>query len=117
GVAATLAVDRIRPRRERHVPAGSAATFPNAEPDQLQASNRPIGEMELGVGQLAGRVALVVGGDLDREHRSLSARPQTCGLAAGLPHRIVGSPLTGLATVDGLGAFACFQHTGVPLYV
>src|SRR4051812_16951747 len=59
--AAALAVDAVLTRRKRHVaPAALAAALPDAEPNQLQSFERPLGEMELGVGELAGRVPFVV---------------------------------------------------------
>jgi hypothetical protein len=36
---------------------------------------------------------------------------------ARLPLEWWAARLTGLATVDGLGAFACYQHAGVPLFL
>jgi len=59
GEAAPLAVDRVLPGRERDVPAGAASTFPDAEADELQPSerSRSLGEMEFSIGQLAGGVA------------------------------------------------------------
>ena len=62
--APTLAVHRVLTRRERDVPA-VAATLPDAEADQLETGERAVDEVELGIGELSGRVALVVRGDLD----------------------------------------------------
>jgi len=74
-----------------------------------------VDEVQLGLGELAGRVGSVVREDRDREHESLSARAWRAGLAAGLPLEWWAARSTGLLTVDGLGAFACYQHAGVPL--
>ena len=46
------------------------AALPHGEANQLQAVERSFGEVEFGIGQLAGRVALVVWRDLDRHGTS-----------------------------------------------
>ena len=50
---------------ERDVAAGAGAPLPDREADQLQAGEDAVNEVDLGVGQLSRRVALVVGRDLD----------------------------------------------------
>jgi hypothetical protein len=73
--------------------------------------------MELDVGQLAGRVAFVVGSDLDGAHsESFLHVRRRAGLAAGSRIELRAARVTGLTTVDGLGAFACDQHAGVPVF-
>ena len=58
--------------------------------------------MQLDIGELVvGTIAGVPGDDVDGEHRSLSARRGRAGLGGRAPGTIVGSPLTGLATVTG----------------
>ena len=53
--APALAVHRVRPRRERDVPAVAAATLPDAEADQLQAGERRFAaEVQFGVREFAG---------------------------------------------------------------
>ena len=64
--APPLAVDRILPRGERDVAPAAVATFPDRESDQLQAVERTLGEVQLGVGELPWRVSLVVPADLDQ---------------------------------------------------
>src|SRR5262245_10242600 len=65
--AAALAVDVILPGRKRDV-AGSAAAarFPDRETDQLESIEWAVCEMQLGIGELPGRVAPVVWRNLDR---------------------------------------------------
>jgi hypothetical protein len=63
--AAALTVDGVLARRERDVAAIAAAALPHGEPDQLQAVELAACEMQLGFREFAGRVPLVVGGDLD----------------------------------------------------
>jgi hypothetical protein len=64
--------------------------------------------MELDVGELAGRVTSVVPSDLDTEHdESFLHVRRRAGLAAGSRIVLRAARLTGLETVDGLGAFAC----------
>src|SRR5256885_16000646 len=58
GEGAPLAVYAVLPRRERDVASVAAAPFPDREAHQLQALHRAVGEMHLGVGELAGRVSL-----------------------------------------------------------
>src|SRR5262245_47841830 len=59
--AATLTIDGVLPRRERDVPATTAAALPDAEADPLQAFEFAVGEMQLGIGEFGGRVALSFG--------------------------------------------------------
>src|SRR6266545_1143766 len=61
--AATFTIDRVLARRERDVAAVATATFPDGEPDQLQAVEYAVGEMQLGIREFAGRVAFVVRDD------------------------------------------------------
>src|SRR5688572_15505167 len=61
--AAPLAVHRVRARGKRHVPAAARAALPDAEADQLQPFEDPVGEMEFRLGKLSGRVVLLVRGD------------------------------------------------------
>src|SRR6185295_11164766 len=63
--AAALTIDGVLVRRERDVAPRATAALPDAEADQLQAVERAVGEMQLGIGEFAGRVAFVVRGDLD----------------------------------------------------
>src|SRR5262249_382834 len=67
--AAALAVHGVLPRGEGHVATVAAATLPDAEADQLEADERTIAKVQLGIGELSRRVALVVRRDLDREFR------------------------------------------------
>jgi hypothetical protein len=57
-------------------------------------------EQQLCVCELPNGIALVVRGDSDGEHRSLSARRDVRAGRQG-SRKMVGSPLTGLATVTG----------------
>ena len=54
-------------RGEGHVATGAAAALPDAESDQLEAVEVAAGKVQLGVGELARGVAVVVGEDLDDE--------------------------------------------------
>jgi hypothetical protein len=63
--AATFTIDRVLARRERDVAATAAAAFPYGKPDQLQAVEHAVAEVQLGVGEFAGRVAFFVRNDLD----------------------------------------------------
>ena len=63
--AAALTIDGVLARRERDVAPRATAALSDAEADQLQAVERAVGEMQLGIGEFAGRVAFVVRGDLD----------------------------------------------------
>ncbi len=65
--APPLAVHRVLAGRERDVAAVAVAPLPHREPNELQAVERALVEVQFGVGQLAGRVAPVVAADLD-EH-------------------------------------------------
>src|SRR5712692_3634068 len=67
GKAAPLSVDGVLTGREGDVPTGTAAAFPDAEANQLEPFERAAGEMQLGVGELSGRVAFVVRRDLHGE--------------------------------------------------
>src|SRR2546426_1971047 len=58
--AATLTIDGVLARRERHVAAGATAPFPYGEADQLQAVELSVDEMQLGIREFAGRVAAIV---------------------------------------------------------
>ena len=64
--APALAVDGILPRGKRHVPAGAASALPHGEAGQLEPVERAGGEVEFRVGELARRVAFVVGLNRDR---------------------------------------------------
>jgi hypothetical protein len=83
--APSLAVDAVLPRRKRDVAPGapSAASLPDGKADQLESIERPLGEMELGVRELARRVASVVWRNLDG-HGGFSFR-----LFTGVPSRRV----------------------------
>src|SRR6185503_5770499 len=61
--AAALTVDRVLPRGERDVAATAAAPLPHGKPDQLQAVEHAVGEMQLGIREFAGRVGFVVRND------------------------------------------------------
>src|SRR2546430_6338539 len=65
GKAATLTVDSVLARREGDVATATAATLPDGEADQLQACELSVAEVQLGIGEFAGRVAFVVRCDLD----------------------------------------------------
>ena len=52
-----------------------------------------VDEVQLSIGEFAGRVGSSVGDDFDREHESLSARDAACGPGGRAPARMVGSPL------------------------
>ena len=67
GKAAPLSVDGVLTGREGDVPTGTSAAFPDAEANQLEPLERAAGEVQLGVGELSGRVALVVRCDLHGE--------------------------------------------------
>jgi hypothetical protein len=60
-IAAALAVDHVRPRRERDVAAVAAAPFPDGEADQLQPFQRAVAEMQLRFGELSGGFPLSFG--------------------------------------------------------
>ena len=60
-----LTVDRVLARGERDVAATAAAALPDGEPDQLQAVEHAVGEVQLGIREFAGRVGFVVRNDLD----------------------------------------------------
>src|SRR6266849_9487240 len=85
GKAAPLSVDGVLTGWEGDVPTGTAAAFPDAEANQLEPFERAAGEMQLGVGELSGRVAFVVRCDLHdefcRSHCGL-LDPAFCGLFA-----------------------------------
>ena len=86
GERSALAVDGVLAGGERDVPAAAGAAFPDGKADQLQAGERAVGEVQFGIGELAGRVALVVRGDLDGDHDgNLSARRTTCGPGGKAP--------------------------------
>src|SRR5580765_1904169 len=55
-----FAVHRVLARRERDVPAVSTSPLPDGKANQLEPVERAAREVQFGVGQLAGRVALVV---------------------------------------------------------
>jgi len=64
--AAAVTIDDVLACREGDVAAPAApAPFPDAEADQLQAFERAVGEMQLGIREFAGRVAFVVRRDFD----------------------------------------------------
>src|SRR5688572_17325281 len=71
--ATTLAIDRVLACREGDIAPAATAALPDREADQLEAGQRPVGEMELRVGQLARRVRLVVWCDLDSHESSIFA--------------------------------------------
>jgi len=77
--AAAFAVDVVLPRGERDVAAAASApiALPNRKANQLEAFERPFAEMELGVGELSGRIASVVWRYLDCNG--------DCSLSAGGP--------------------------------
>jgi hypothetical protein len=56
--APALAVDRVLPRGERHVPPGAAAALPDRGPDQLEAGQRTVAGVQLRIAEFAGRIAL-----------------------------------------------------------
>src|SRR5204862_7812332 len=65
--ATPFAVHAVLPRGKRDISAGpSAAAFPDAESNQLEALERTVGEMQFGFGQFARRIPLVVWRNLDR---------------------------------------------------
>src|SRR5688572_10278656 len=73
--AAALTVDRVLTRRKRDVAATAAAALPHGKPDQLQAVEHAVGEVQLGIREFAGRVGFVVRNDLDdHDVTSLKAR-------------------------------------------
>jgi hypothetical protein len=61
--AATFTIDGVLPRRERDVAAVATSPFPDGETDQLQAVEFAVDEMQLGIGEFAGRVAFLVWSD------------------------------------------------------
>src|ERR1700686_4758138 len=67
GKAAPLSVDGVLTGWEGDVPTGTATAFPDAEPNELEPLERAAAEVQLGVGELSGRVALVVRCDLHGE--------------------------------------------------
>ncbi len=73
--AAPLAVDGVLARRERDIAARAAAALPDREANHLQPLERPLGEVQLGVRQLARRVSLVVRRNLDHHARPPCRRP------------------------------------------
>jgi hypothetical protein len=52
GEAAALAVDRVLPRRECEVAARAGAALPDREPDEFQAGEDAIAEMDLCLSEL-----------------------------------------------------------------
>ena len=60
-----IAIDRVLTRRERDVAATAAAPLPDCEPDQLQAVEHAIGEVQFRIREFALRVGFVVRNDLD----------------------------------------------------
>src|SRR5581483_133260 len=54
------AATSVLARREGDVATTAAAALPDREPDQLQAFELAVGEVQLGIGEFAGRVAVVV---------------------------------------------------------
>src|SRR5438093_1473622 len=62
---ATFTVHGVLARREGDVATATAATLPDGEADQLQACELAVAEVQLGIGEFAGRVAFVVRCDLD----------------------------------------------------
>ena len=61
--AATLTVDGVLARREGDVATTTGPAFPYGEADQLQAFEYAIAEVQLGIGEFAGRVAFFVRND------------------------------------------------------
>jgi hypothetical protein len=55
--AATFTIDGVLACRERHGAAVATASLPDGEPDQLQAIEFAVDEMQLGIREFAGRVA------------------------------------------------------------
>src|SRR5262245_19958134 len=81
--ASALAVDRVLAGGKRHVPAGSTAALPDREPDQLGTGQRAVAEVQLRIGQLSGRVALVVDDDLDGHARGGRVGVRHCLILPG----------------------------------
>ena len=75
--APALAVDRVLTRRERDVAARAVTSLPDGEANQLHAIEHALAEVQFGVGEFAGRVALVVAADLH-----LHVQPPLVGCAA-----------------------------------
>ena len=59
--AATVTIDDVLARREGDVATATAAPLPDHEANQLDSFESAVGEMQLGIRELAGRVAFVVG--------------------------------------------------------
>src|SRR2546430_16819374 len=60
GEAALLAVDGVLAGGKGHVAAGTTAALPDPESNQLEARERPIREVQLGVCESSDRVTFVV---------------------------------------------------------
>src|SRR5438094_10333895 len=58
GKAAPLAVHRVLTRGERHGPATARSALPDSEANELQPGEHAVVEVQFGVGQFSGRVAL-----------------------------------------------------------
>src|SRR6516165_8836295 len=63
--AAALTIDGVLACRERDVAAVAATPLPDAEADELQAIELAVDEVQLGIGEFAGRRAFLVWRDFD----------------------------------------------------
>src|SRR5207237_457454 len=63
--AAPLPVHGVLTRGERHVPASAGSALPDSEANELQPGEHAVVEVQLGVGEFSGRVALLVDHELD----------------------------------------------------
>jgi hypothetical protein len=70
---AALTIDGVLARRERNVAAVATASLPDAEADQLLAVEIAVDEMQLGIGEFAGRIAFVVWRDFDDDLHSVTS--------------------------------------------
>ena len=68
---ASFTVDGVRACREGDVASATGTAFPDGEADQLQAVEFAAGEMQLGIGEFADRILLVVWCELDEPLRIL----------------------------------------------
>ena len=74
--APPFAVHGVLPGRERDVAAVAVLPLPHPEPDELEAIERAFAEVQLGVGELAGRVAAIVLCEL--HHHDVLLEPRLC---------------------------------------
>ena len=63
--AAALPVHGVLTRGEGDVPAAAGSALPDGEANQLQPGEHAVVEVQLGVGEFSGRVALLVDDELD----------------------------------------------------